>query len=167
MLDGMDPLTETQVRASFVNASKGEVQRLNLPALAVLDWDRLDLLGWVDPKAPLAAHLVVATDDGPVGVLMRRNPSGAGPRRARMCSLCTTTHSGQGVALMVARRAGKAGRDGNTVGLDICASLECSAYARGLLPPPAMTTAHETLSVEDRVARLRRNALAFVDRVLR
>jgi len=163
----VEPLTEKQVRASFVNASKGEVQRINLPDLAVLDWDRLDLLGWVDPKAPLAAHLVVETDDGPVGVLLRRNPSGAGPRRARMCSLCTTTHAGQGVALMVARRAGKAGRDGNTVGLDICASLECSSYARGLLPAPAMTTAHETLSVEERVARLRRNALAFVERVRR
>jgi hypothetical protein len=30
-----------------------------------------------------------------------------------------------------------------------------------------MTTAHETLSVEERVARLRRNVLAFVDRVRR
>ena len=164
----MEPLTEHQVRASFVNASKGEVQRLNLPPdLDQLAWDQREFLGWVDPRSPLAAQLVVPTDDGPVGVVLRRNASGAGPRRARMCSLCATTHAGQGVALMVARRAGKAGRDGNTVGLDICASLECSGYARGLLPPPAMTAAHETLSVDERVARLRRNVLAFVERVRR
>ena len=165
----MQPLTEREIRASFVNASKGEVQRLNLPvALDELVWEGREFLGWIDPKAPLAANLVVPTDDhGLVGIVLRRNPSGAGPRRARMCSLCTTTHAGQGVALMVARRAGKAGRDGNTVGVDICASLECSSYARGLLPPPAMTTAHETLSVEERVARLRRHVLTFVDRVVR
>ena len=41
----MEKLTEKQVRASFVNASKGEVQRINLPDLGALDWDRLDLLG--------------------------------------------------------------------------------------------------------------------------
>jgi hypothetical protein len=163
----VEPLTEREIRASFVNASKGEVQRINLPSLDDVVWENHAFLGWVDPRAPLAAHLVVPDDAGPVGILLRRNPSGAGPRRARMCSLCTTTHAGQGVALMVARRAGRAGRDGNTVGVDVCASLECSAYARGLLPAPAMTTAHETLSVEERVARLRRNVLAFVDRVRR
>ena len=68
---------------------------------------------------------------------------------------------------MVARRAGRSGRDGNTVGLDICADLDCSLYARGLLAPPAMSTAHETLPVEARIARLRRNLEGFVERVLR
>ena len=165
----MQPLTEREVRASFVNASKGEVQRLNLPPeLDSLTWGEREFLGWIDAKGPLAANLVVATDDhGLVGVVLRRAPSGAGPRRARMCSLCMTTHSGQGVALLVAKRAGKAGRDGNTVGLDICAGLECSLYARGLLAPPAMSAAHETLAVEARVERLRANLESFVARVLR
>ena len=56
---------------------------------------------------------------------------------------------------------------GNSVGLDICASLECSQYVRGQLPLPAISAAHETLSTEERVARLQRNVHSFVDRVLR
>ncbi|MET0525925.1 MAG: FBP domain-containing protein [Nocardioides sp.] len=165
----MDPLTESQVRSSFVNCSKGEAKRLNLPPdLGLRRWPDLDFLGWVDPRAPMQSYLVVPTDThGLVGVRMRRNTSGTGPRRARMCSLCLTTHPGQGVSLMVAPRAGTSGREGNSVGLDICASLECSQYARGQLPLPSISAAHETLTTEERIARLQRNVLTFVARVLR
>jgi len=163
----MDSLTETEVRACFVNATKGETTRMNLPPdLDEQPWAELDLLGWLDPKAPLSGYLVVPTSGrGPVGVQLRR-AAGGGTRRARMCSLCTTTHGGQGVALMVAPRAGRSGRAGNTVGLEMCSSLACSAYARGVRKPPSATTVHETLTVEGRRARLRRNVLAFVERVL-
>jgi len=164
----MDPLTESQIRESFVNASKGETKRANLPAdLGEARWEDLDFLGWVDPRAPLQAYLVMPSDDGPVGVQLRRNTAGSGPRRAKMCSLCLTTHSGQGVSLMVARRAGQAGREGNTVGLDICAGLECSLYVRSILPLPTMSTAHETLTTDERIARLHANLQAFVARVQR
>ena len=165
----MEPLTEAQVRASFVNCSKGEARRLNLPSgLAQRRWSDLDFLGWVDPKAPLQACLVVpAAGHGLVGIALRRNTSTPGVGRARMCSVCTTTHSAQGVSLMVAARAGRPGREGNTVGLDICAGLECSLHARGLLPLPAMSAARETLSVEERIDRVQRNVEAFVARVLR
>ncbi len=165
----MDAITETQIRASFVNCSKGEAKRLNLPAdLGDRPWGDLDFLGWVDPKAPQQSYLVVPTEaHGLVGIQLRRNTSTAGPRRARMCSLCLTTHSGQGVSLMVAARAGRSGRDGNSVGLDICAALGCSLYARGRLKPPTVSAAHETLSTDERIARLRRNVLAFIDRTLR
>ena len=164
----MEPLTESQIRDAFVNASKGEAKRLNLPAdLDEARWEDLDFLGWVDPRAPLQAYLVTPTEAGPVGVQLRRNTAGAGPRRAKMCSLCLTTHSGQGVSLMVARRAGRAGRDGNTVGLDICSGLECSLYARGILPLPTMSAAHETLTTDERIARLRDNLQTFLARVLR
>lgn len=163
----MEPLTETEVRASFVNATKGEIARMNLPPdLDQQPWAELDLLGWVDPKAPLSGYLVVSMSDrGPVGVQLKRT-AGGGTRRARMCSLCATTHSGQGVALMVAPRAGRSGRAGNTVGLQMCSSLACSAYARGTREPPSATAVHETLTVEERRVRLRRNVLAFVERVL-
>lgn len=163
----METLTASQVRASFVNCSRGEAQRANLPTdLADQPWDDLELLGWVDPKAPMVSYLVTDTEDhGRVGIQLRRNTSAS--RSPRMCSLCTTTHSGQGVSLMVARRAGRAGRDGNTVGLDICADLACSLYTRGLLPLPSASAAYETLSVEERVARLRRNLAGFVARVMR
>jgi hypothetical protein len=165
----MEALTETQVRRSFVNCSRGEVARATLPdGFDELRWDDLDFLGWIDPKAPLHGYLVVPTvEHGLVGLRLRRNTTGPVTRRSRMCSLCTTTHSGGGVSLMVAPRAGRSGRDGNTVGLDICTGLECSAYARGTLPLPAASAVHETLSVEDRVDRLMRNVSAFVGRALR
>ncbi|SDP41326.1 FBP C-terminal treble-clef zinc-finger [Pedococcus dokdonensis] len=163
----MDSLTETQVRASFVNATKGEVARLHVPRdLGDQPWADLDLLGWTDPKSPLRGYLVVPVPDrGPVGVQLARVQGGS--RRARMCSLCATTHPSGGVALMVAPRAGRSGRDGNTVGLEMCTSLACSAYARGRLKSPSPHLAQETLSVEERVGRLSRNAIAFVERVLK
>jgi hypothetical protein len=67
---------------------------------------------------------------------------------------------------MVAPRAGRSGRAGNTVGLEMCASLACSDYARGARKLPSATAVHETLSVEERKDRLRRNVHAFVERVL-
>lgn len=163
----MEPLTETEVRASFVNATKGEIARMNLPPdLDQQPWAELDLLGWVDPKAPRSGYLVVPMSNrGPVGVQLKR-AAGGGSRRARMCSLCATTHSGQGVALMVAPRAGRSGRTGNTVGLQMCSSLACSDYTLGTREPPSATVVHETLTVEQRRVRLRRNVLAFVARVL-
>jgi len=41
----MRPMTEQQVRRSFVNCSRGEAQGLTLPkGFADLDWSDLDLL---------------------------------------------------------------------------------------------------------------------------
>ena len=158
--------TEAEIRRSFVNCSRGEAQRANLPdGFEDLAWDDLDVLGWVDPKAPQVAYVVVPRDDGPVGVRLRRNNSGSG--RARMCSLCCTVHPANGVTLMVANRSGKAGRDGNSVGVDVCADLRCSGYARGWAPTPAVSLLEETTSPEQRVDRLLRNLDVFVRRVVR
>jgi hypothetical protein len=163
----MQSLTDTEVRASFVNATKGEIARMNLPPdLDDQPWEQLDLLGWVDPKSPRSGYLVAPVPErGPVGVQLKR-AAGGSTRRARMCSLCATTHGGQGVALMVAPRAGRSGRAGNTVGLEMCSSLACADYARGALSPPSATAVHETLTVEERVNRLRGNVLGFFERVL-
>ncbi|MDO9397450.1 MAG: FBP domain-containing protein, partial [Herbiconiux sp.] len=75
--------------------------RLNLPRhLDHEPWTDLELLGWVDPKSPRTGYLVVPTPaKGLVGVQLRRAGEGT-TRRTRMCSLCATTHGGQGVALM-------------------------------------------------------------------
>ncbi|MGG5258343.1 FBP domain-containing protein [Phycicoccus avicenniae] len=163
----MDAVTEKEIRASFVNATKGEARRLGMPRdLLERSWEDSAQLAWLDPKSPLSGYLVMPTTDGLVGVQLRRSANDGSSRRARMCALCATTHSAQGAALMVAPRAGKAGRDGNTVGLEMCAALECEQYARGLLKPPGANFVKETLSVDERVDRLRRNALAFVHRVM-
>lgn len=160
-------LSESDVRGSFVNCTQGEAKRLRLPTdLDDRPWAALDFLGWVDPRSPMQAYLVAPVEERLIGVQLRRNTAGVGTARARMCSVCLTTHARSGVSLMVAPRAGKAGREGNTVGLDLCAELQCSAYVRGLLPAPAMSAAHETLSTEERIARLQRNLRAFLDRVV-
>ena len=52
----MNPLTEKQIRASFVNASKREAAQATLPDLDTLAWDRLDDLGWRGRQAPLRAY---------------------------------------------------------------------------------------------------------------
>lgn len=161
----MEAMTEKEIRGCFVNGSRGEVTRMNLPDLASVRWSESDLVGWVDPRSPQQAYLVAPDPTGPVGVILRRNHGGAGP--ARMCSLCCTTHPATGVSLMVARRAGRAGRDGNTVGLDICSDLGCSGYARGWLAPPTISVVRETTSSEQRVERLRRNLATFLARVRR
>ncbi len=164
----MDALTEKEIRSSFVNATRGEAARLGVPRdLDEQPWDDLDFIAWVDPRSPLSGYLVVPTASrGLVGVQVKRSGSGA-PRRARMCDLCATTHVGDAVSLMVAPRAGKPGRDGSTVGVQMCSSLECSGYARGVLKPLGAKLVEETLSVEERVERLRTNVLTFVERVLR
>lgn len=87
----------------------------------------------------------------PTLLVLRRKCTPASPR---MFSLCLTVHSGSGVSLMVAPRAGQPGRDGNTVGLDVCSDLARSLYVRGKMTAPALVTAQETLPVEERVARL-------------
>ena len=160
----VDPLTDAEIRSSFVNCSKGEATRLNLPRdLASLGWDDLDYLGWRDPQAPARGYLVAEHDDRLRGLVLRAPSAGVG-RRASMCSLCLTVRSG-GVALMVAPRAGKAGQRGHSVGTPMCADLACSLYVRGLLSTGAVV--HETLTVDQRVDRLNANVHAFVARAMR
>ncbi|GAA3650562.1 hypothetical protein GCM10022420_027680 [Streptomyces iranensis] len=49
----MKPMTEQEIRAAFVNCTKGEAKRLSIPRdLADRPWDDLDYLGWRDPQAP-------------------------------------------------------------------------------------------------------------------
>ncbi|WP_434096241.1 FBP domain-containing protein [Streptosporangium roseum] len=49
------PVTERDIRTSFVNRSKGEAKRLDLPEdLADHPWDDL---GWRDPGSPPLPHI--------------------------------------------------------------------------------------------------------------
>jgi hypothetical protein len=163
-VDCVRPLTEPQIRASFVNCTKGEAKRLNVPRdLADRPWDDLDYLGWSDPQAPTRRYLVAEVDGATYGVVLRINEASVGAARRSMCSLCITVQSG-GVSLMVAPRAGKAGQQGNSVGTYICSDLACSLYVRGKLRTgtPGM---HETLTVEQRATRLVANLESFVAKV--
>lgn len=163
----MQPLAPDEIRSSFVNCSKGEAARLPLPRdLPDWPWDHVDFLGWRDQRTPQAAYLVAIGDGGPVGIVLRLSADRRSGGRQNMCSLCTTVHSAADVALMVARRAGASGRQGNTVGAYLCADLACSLYVRGRRQPVRVQPV-ETLTAADRTERLVANLDAFVGRVLR
>jgi len=161
------PVPEPQLRRSFVNCSRGEASSLTLPrTFAETPWDDLVVLGWRDAKAPLRGYLVVERDGEPVGIAVRAADSRMSGRTAATCLLCQTTQSGSDVSLFTARRAGGAGRQGNTVGTYMCADLGCAARARTEIPAwlrerdPDEVAAERTTELEQRVQ-------GFLDSVLR
>ena len=161
----MEPLTEQEIRAAFVNCTKGEAKRLSVPRdLAERPWDDLDYLGWRDPQAPDRAYLVAVLDGRPTALALRGSAAGSWQTRRSMCSLCLTTHSG-GVSLMVARKAGKAGQQGNSVGAYMCDDLACSLYVRGKKDAGAGARLHETLTLDEKIRRTVTNLAAFVAKV--
>ncbi len=161
----MQPLSVEEIRRSFVNSSKSLVKAMTPPrGFAELPWESLDYLGWRDPKAPNRAYLVVRREDGIIAIALGTQATGKPRRGTGLCDLCYTAHPVTDVALFAARRAGTAGREGNTVGLYICADLACSLYLRGLRDPEAPQG--ETASAEVRAERLNTRLEGFVNRVL-
>ncbi|MFI5839052.1 FBP domain-containing protein [Catenuloplanes sp. NPDC051500] len=162
----MRPLTEREIRAAFVNCTKGEATRLSIPRdLADRPWPDLDFLGWRDHKSPERAYLATESGIGLVAIALRvPAPSAARTARRGMCALCLTVHD-TGVPLMVAAKAGKAGRQGDSVGTYICGDLACSLYVRGRRDPGTAGRMHESLTSEDKAARLVANLTAFLTKI--
>ncbi|MFI6374211.1 FBP domain-containing protein [Streptomyces sp. NPDC050546] len=162
----MKPLTEKDIRTSFINCSKGEAKRLAVPRdLAERPWDDLDFLGWRDPGAPDRSYLVTERDGRLVGVTMRFQPAQRGPLQRSMCSLCLTTHPRGGVSLMTARKAGAAGREGNSVGVYMCTDLACSLYVRGKKVPESGSRLEESLTLAEQIDRTTDGLAAFLDKL--
>lgn len=162
----MKPLTEQDIRSSFVNCSKGEAKRLSVPRdLDERPWDDLDFLGWRDPGAPDRSYLVTEHAGRLIGVALRFPSSQRGFLHRSMCSLCLTTHPGSGVSLMTARKAGAAGREGNSVGVYMCTDLACSLYVRGKKTPEAGLRMEETLSTQEQIARTMGNLHSFLGKL--
>ncbi|MEU0742664.1 FBP domain-containing protein [Streptomyces sp. NPDC006134] len=162
----MRPLTEQDIRSSFVNCSKGEAKRMAIPRdLAERPWGDLDFLGWRDPGAPDRSHLVTEREGRLVGVAMRFQPAQRGFLQRSLCALCLTSHPRGGVSLMTARKAGAAGREGNSVGLYMCTDLACSLYVRGKKVPETGTRFEESLTLEEQIARTTGNLHAFLDKL--
>lgn len=132
--------------------------------LAERPWEDLDFLGWRDPASPDRAYLVAESGDGFVGLALRRATHTGQPRRS-MCSLCLTTHSGTGVSLMTARKAGPEGRQGNSVGSYICDDLACSLYLRGKKDAGPGGRLHESLTLDAQVERTMTNLAGFLAKV--
>ena len=130
----MKPLYESDIRRSIVNASQGGIARIPLPGLHEVLWGEREYLGWRDHGSPLRGYLVHWVDDRPVGIVLRASGASMRPGISAMCSLCRTPQPSDQVALFSAARAGRSGRDGNTVGTYICADLACSLIIR-IMPP--------------------------------
>ena len=126
----MKPLTESEIRASIVNATGGEIERMPLPGLHEVLWDQREYLGWRDHKAPLRGYLVHWDGDRPVGIMLRTAGVPLNPGISAMCSLCHTAQPSSQVSLFSAPRAGEAGRNGNSIGTYICSDLACSLIIR-------------------------------------
>ncbi|MFB6556406.1 FBP domain-containing protein [Streptomyces sp. NPDC056405] len=162
----MRALTEQDIRNSFINCSKGEAKRLGVPRdLGEHPWDDLDFLGWRDPGAPDRNYLVTDHGDRLTGVALRFQQARRGFFQRSMCALCLTTHPRGGVSLMTARKAGPAGREGNSVGLYMCTDLACSLYLRGKKAPESSTRFEESLTLEEQVARTMGSLSAFLAKV--
>lgn len=161
----MEPLTEQQIRASFVNCSKGEAKRLPVPrGLPDQPWEHLDFLGWRDPQSRVRGYVVAEVDGAPHGIVLRSTDGSAGVPRKNLCTWCLTPHGSGGVVLMVAPRSGKAGANGDSVGTYLCADLQCSLYVRGKLVSD-QGRMPESLTLEQQVARLTGNLATFLRRV--
>ncbi|CAM3538755.1 FBP domain-containing protein [Occultella aeris] len=160
----MNPLTEKQIRKSFVNATRGEANRAVLPDLDGVAWDDLDYLGWQDPKSPLSAYAVLELDGEPTGILLRSGDARTGRvRREAMCAWCEDVIDTSDVVLYVARRGGDSGRRGNTVGTLICRQFACSANVRRIpTAVEASDAAGRELIVRRRIAGLRERSAKFV-----
>ncbi|HEY4269137.1 MAG TPA: FBP domain-containing protein [Galbitalea sp.] len=131
----MQLLTQKALRASFVNTSLRERNALTLPAdFDDLAWTGLDFLAWRDNKSPMLGYVVVELDDEPVGVLLRQ--AEGRPRSRAQCSWCEDIQLPNDVIFSSAKRAGEAGRRGDTIGTLVCANFECSVNVRKR-PPSA------------------------------
>jgi hypothetical protein len=165
----MEPISESEIRRSFLNCSKGEASRVKLPPdFAGTPWSDLDFLGWIDPGAPQRAAIAVPGPDGVRSLMLRRADRSAGGSavRSSMCQVCLTTHASGGVSLFTAARAGAAGRNGNSLGEYLCADLACSLYLRGKRQPRARLVKYEeTRTVNEKIERAMDKLAGFVDRV--
>lgn len=158
----MLPLTEPQLRTSFVNASQRERKELTLPDLDAVRWDDLDYLGWRDRKNPNLGYVVAEVDGEPVGVLLRKAEGGV--RSRPQCSWCEDVHLPNEVVFFIAKRAGAAGRKGDTLGTLVCAEFQCSANVRKR-PPLAYVGFDVEAARQQRIDALREHVTTFVQRV--
>ncbi|KZX19877.1 FBP domain-containing protein [Rathayibacter tanaceti] len=160
----MQPLTENEIRACFVNASRKEVADLALPkAIDSFDWEGVDHLGWRDRRMGRRAYVVVPLEERVVGVLLTQ--ADALPRSRAQCSWCRDIRLPNDVVFFGARKAGAAGRAGDTLGTLVCSEFQCSVNVRQR-PPVAYVGFDVEAARSERIATLRARTTGFVREVL-
>lgn len=159
----MRPLTEADVRASFVNADADELRLMEMPHdFLLVDWDYLDFFAWQDPAANRRGYVLIPHDDAVVGIVLRATEPGRG--RAGMCNICHTMQPGNQIALLSARRTGEAGRRGDSFGTYMCADLSCHENVR-LAHPLAPNEVRAPGQADLRLDGTRRRMESFVSQV--
>ncbi|MGV2985483.1 FBP domain-containing protein [Microbacterium sp. AGC85] len=156
----MRPIDERAIRASFINASRKEVSSVSLPqGFAEVDFDKIDYLGWSDPKFPRRAYVIAEVDDTLTGVLLQRAEQRVLSRA--QCSWCEDVTLRNDVQLYSARKAGADGRKGDTIGTLVCAEFGCSHNVRRL--PPLAYEGYDRETARDlRILRMQENVTAFL-----
>ena len=156
----MRPIDERAIRASFINASRKEVSSVSLPqGFAEVDFDKIDYLGWSDPKFPRRAYVIAEVDETLTGVLLQRAEQRVLSRA--QCSWCEDVTLRNDVQLYSARKAGAAGRKGDTIGTLVCAEFGCSHNVRRL--PPLAYEGYDRETARDlRILRMQENVTAFL-----
>ena len=159
----MRPLTEDDLRESFVNAGPDDISRVTVPAdFPFADWDHLDFYAWRDPQARARGYVVAEIDGRLAGVVLRA-ADGSSRARSAMCNLCHTLQPANQVTLFTARKAGDAGAHGDSVGTYICADLSCHENVRLAAP---LAPSEIRASVDRRIDGTKHRTEAFVARVL-
>ncbi|PZF65853.1 hypothetical protein DEJ33_08930 [Curtobacterium sp. MCPF17_047] len=136
----VQPLTESDIRSSFVNATPDELAQLPIPGLHETLWNEREFLGWRDPQAARRGYMVSWMDGKPVGIVVRAAGGSLRAGIAAMCSFCHSPQPATQVRLFSAARAGESGRNGNTIGTYLCEDLGCPMLIRTAPPhlnPPA------------------------------
>lgn len=157
--------TESAIRKSFLNCSKGAAQRISLPQEILQgDWESRVFLGWTDPKAPRTGYVVAETDDGLRGLVVER---GAQTEKggARMCQVCLTLHTATGVSMMSIQCSRTAKDRYRSIATHLCADLACSDRTRGLKLPAGIRQMEESLTAPEREARTLVNIQGLIQRV--
>lgn len=159
----MRPLTEDDIRATFVNAGPDDLRLVSLPADFMLtDWDHLDFFAWRDPRSRGRGYVIAEVEGEPTGVVLRA-AEGTSRARAAMCNLCHTMQPADQVTLFTARKAGSAGSHGDSIGTYICRDLSCHENVRLAAP---LAPSEIRASVDLKIDGTRRRIEAFVGRVL-
>lgn len=159
----MRALVEEEVRDCFVNAAPDERRGAAMPVdFLLVDWDHMDFLAWRDPSIRGRGYIVTERDGGPVGVVLRA-AEGSSRARSAMCNLCHTMQPADQVAMFTARKAGRAGDAGDSVGTYICADLSCHENVRLAMP---LAPQEMRASVDRKIDGTRQRTEQFVERVL-
>lgn len=159
----MQQLTENQIKKSFVNVSRRELEKIKIPAhLAEVDWASREYVGWTDPKIPQRSFVIVPVDGIARGVVLRSTPTA---KKQAMCNWCEDIHELTGVKMFVAKKAGPSGRNGNTLGTFVHGDFDCHDMVR--TPPRAIEGQNDPEAfIARRIAKLSDHAATFVKRIM-